>query len=346
MKLLEAYDLKNLKLKNRIVLPPMDLYCSDENGYVNKKHKYHYVSRAIGGVGLIIVEATGILPNGRITDNCLGIWNDDQIAGLKEIVDDCHELSDAKVAIQINHAGRKCTATSHGVDHTLAPSPITFDETYRTPKEITKEEINEVIRAFGAAAKRAYDAGFDALEVHGAHGYLISEFLSPVTNKRTDEYGGSTQNRARLLKEVLEEVKKMWGNDRPISLRVSASDYLEDGMTPDEMVKIINMIKEYVDIVHVSSGGVALAPIKAFPGYQVPFASKIKEECNIPTIAVGLITDPLLVEEILNNKRADLVALGRESFRNPYWVNNVAFKKQTPDYVYPEIYEEAYRYRK
>lgn len=345
MELLNRYQIKNLELKNRIVLPPMDMYSSDDQGYVHNTHLYHYVSRAIGGVGLIIVEATAITPAGRITDNCLGIWSDEHVNGLKEIVDECHQYG-AKVGIQINHAGRKCTATSLGTDKIYAPSHLAFNSSYRLPEELAKTEIQSIIKEFGAAAKRADQAGYDLLEIHGAHGYLISEFLSPLTNKRSDEYGGSLENRTRFLKEVLAEVKMNWTEEKPISLRVSANDYLPEGMQPEDMVKIINQVKGDIDIVHVSSGGVAEAPIKAFPGYQVPLSEVIKKGCDMPTITVGLITESIQVEEILKNKRADLVAIGRGLFRNPYWVNQVAYDNRIDDHEYPEFYQEAYKLRR
>ncbi len=344
MKLFKEFKIKNMTLRNRIVLPPMDMYSADLEGNANDIHFNHYVSRAIGGTGLIIVEATAITPNGRISDKCLGIWNEEQQAGLTKIVKACQQHG-AKIALQINHAGRKCTANGNDKNYTVAPSPIAFDENYRTPKEITKVQIKEAAEQFKAAAGRAAAAGFDALEIHGAHGYLISEFLSPLTNKRTDEYGGSLENRTRFLIEVLEAIKTVWPAEKPIIVRVSATDHLAEGMQPADMVKIINLIKSYIDVVHVSSGGVALAPIDLYPGYQVKYAEMIKKECQIPTIAVGLIKTPELVEEILGNDRADLVAMGRELFRNPSWVIQTAYANNI-DYAYPEFLKEAFKKKK
>lgn len=341
MEMFKPYVLKDMVLKNRIVLPPMDNYCADNEGNVNDTHFNHYVSRAMGGVGFIIVEATAISQNGRISDNCLGIWDDSKVPGLKSIAEGCQKYG-SKVAIQINHAGRKCTANGDDKEYTLAPSAIAFDETYRVPKEITKEQIKEVVIQFGQAARRADEAGYDALEIHGAHGYLISEFLSPLTNKRTDEYGGSLENRARFLIEVIDEIKANWPESKPLLIRVSATDHLPDGMQVEDMVKIINMIKDKIDMVHVSTGGVALANIKLYPGYQVKYAEIIKKECNIPTIAVGLIRTQELVNEILGNERADLVALGRELARNPFFVVQTAWENKI-DYDYPSIYAHAFR---
>lgn len=338
MKTFEEYKLKNLYLKNRIVMPPMDMYSADESGKANEFHYNHYITRAIGGVGFIIVESTAVIPNGRISDNDLGIWDDEHIGELSNIVNSVKKYG-AAIAIQLNHGGRKYVGNSGEV---LAPSAIAFDENSKTPRELTKSEIKEIILAFKAAAIRANKAGFDAIEIHGAHGYLIDEFLSPLSNIRTDEYGGDTKNRTRFLKEILEAVSEVWPKEKAISLRVSAEDYKAGGITGDEMVKIIDIVKPYIDIVHVSSGGLVPADIKAYPGYQIKLAELIKTHCKIPTIAVGLILDVNMVEEILSNKRADLVALGRELLRNPYWVLNTARNKQV-NIKFPIQYERAYK---
>lgn len=330
------YTIKNMTLKNRIVMPPMCMYSSDESGKVKDFHFVHYVDRAIGGAGLIIMEATAVVPNGRITENDLGIWGDGHFVGLKRVVDVCHDHG-AKMAIQLAHAGRKSEVKNEPI---VAPSAIRFDETYAVPKELTVEEINEITEKFKEGALRAHKIGFDAIEIHGAHGYLIHEFLSPVTNKRTDSYGGCFENRVRFLREILQKIKEVWPSEKPIILRVSASDYIEDGINIDEMVKVINAIKDDVDMIHVSSGGIQTVPIKAYPGYQVQFAEAIKKQCNIPTIAVGLIVNLEQVEEILNANRADLVALGRELLRNPYWVLDNA-RKRGEDYKWPKQYARA-----
>lgn len=333
----EEYTIKNMKLKNRIVMSPMCMYSSDEKGKAKDFHFAHYVNRAIGGVGLIIMEATAVVPNGRISPNDLGIWSNSQFVSLKRVVDVCHE-NGAKVAIQLAHAGRKSEVKDEPI---YAPSPIRFDETYPTPHELTITEIREVINKFKEASQRANNIGFDAIEIHGAHGYLIHEFLSPITNKRSDIYGGSLENRVRFLKEILEEIKTVWPDEKPIILRVSASDYTECGIDIDEMISIINLIKDYVDVVDVSSGGLVPVPINSYPGYQINFAERIKKECKIPTIAVGLITKAEQVEEILNNNRADLVALGRELLRNPYFVLKTA-KDYRVEIDFPEQYDRAF----
>ncbi|WP_032122296.1 NADPH dehydrogenase NamA [Clostridium amazonitimonense] len=338
MKIFESYKLKDIEFKNRIVLPPMCMYGTDQEGLAKIFHFIHYTERAIGGVGLIILEATAVTPNGRISSKDLGIWSDNHIETLKTIVESGQKYG-SKMAIQLAHAGRKCEAEA---DYIVAPSAIAFSENYREPKELSKEEIKELVKIFKDAAIRADKAGFDMIELHGAHGYLINEFLSPLTNKREDEYGGSTENRVRFLKEILEEINKVWPSNKPIGLRVSASDYAEGGVDINEMVKIIDMIKDKVDIIHVSSGAVVPTPIKTYPGYQIKFAEEIKHRCNIPTIAVGLIENPDMVEEILQNNRADMVALGRELLRNPYWVLQTAYEKGI-NMEFPEQYIRAFK---
>ncbi|HEX3018334.1 MAG TPA: NADPH dehydrogenase NamA [Caproicibacter sp.] len=337
MKLFEEFQLKSMKLKNRIVLPPMCMYQATQDGFPTLFHICHYATRALGGAGLIIVESTGVTPEGRITDRDLGIWNDSQIDGLKRIVDSCHKYG-TKVALQINHAGRKSTVSKGPC---LAPSPIRFNDDYRDPVEMTEQEIGRVTAAFGEAAKRANAAGFDAIEIHSAHGYLLHEFLSPITNKRTDSYGGSLENRVRFLRGVLSSVHENWPAEKPVWLRVSACDYEDSGIDGAMMVQIINEIRSQVDLVHVSSGGLLPSKIKDYPGYQVALAEQIRKECGMPTIAVGLITNEEMAEEILQNNRADLVALGRELLRNPYWPVDTAVKHGIDGYV-PDSYRRAF----
>lgn len=338
MNTFKNYTLKNTNLKNRIVMPPMCMYSSDETGMANDFHYTHYVSRAIGAVGLIILESTGVVENGRTTDNDLGIWDDTHIDGLKKIVNGVKKYG-SKIAIQLNHGGRKYTGTA---SQAVAPSAVKFDERSTLPKELTRDDIKEIVLNFKEAAKRADKAGFDAIEIHGAHGYLIHQFLSPLSNLRKDEYGGDIKNRIRFLKEILEAVTEVWPKEKAILLRVSAYDYKEGGITLNDMIEIINEIKEYIDIVHVSTGGLIPVEINAYPGYQVNYSSIIKEKCNIPTIAVGLITDINMAEEIISNGRADLVAVGRELLRNPYFVLNEA-KSRNIDFDYPEQYKGAFK---
>lgn len=336
-KLFSNYRIKDLELRNRIVMAPMCMYSADDDGKAKEWHELHYASRAVGGVGLIIQEATAVESRGRISSNDLGIWDDSQIEGLKKIVDTCRKYG-AKIGIQLGHAGRKCEAESERI---IAPSPVAFSDEYRVPNEMTKSEINEVIKAFQNAAERCVEIGYDIIEIHGAHGYLINEFLSPLTNNRTDEYGGSKENRARFLKEVVQAVRNVWSVEKPLLLRVSAEDYAEEGNHPEDLADLINLVKgEGVDLINVSSGGVVSIVPKAFQGYQVKFAEIIKEKTNLPVVAGGLIIEPHMAEEILQNERADLIYFGRVLLRNPYWslhadneLSNIA--------IWPKQYERA-----
>lgn len=334
---LEKYDIKNLDLRNRIVMAPMCMYSADEKGHVNNFHVNHYGSRALGGTGLIIVEATAVTPNGRISSNDLGIWSDDHIKGLASLAKEVHGY-DGKIGIQLAHAGRKSRSNDEFI---VAPSSIALDENSRTPVELSKEDIQSIVANFRDASIRADKAGFDLIEVHGAHGYLIHEFLSPITNKRTDEYGGSLKNRVRFLKEILVAVSEVWPKDKPIFLRVSADDYDSEGIDKYMMADIVNEVKDYIDVLHVSTGGLVTRKIDLYPGYQITHSEYLREKCNIPTIAVGLITEEDQIEEIIKNNRADMVALGRELLRNPYFVNNIAIRHGIN--FNPKQYKEAYK---
>lgn len=336
-KIFESIRIKDIEFKNRIVMPPMCMYSSDDSGYANDWHFIHYATRAIGGTGLIIVEATGVERRGRISDKDLGIWDDSHIVGLAKIVTLCKKYG-ARIGIQLGHAGRKCEVESEEI---IAPSPIAYSSRYKVPRKMTKEDIDDVINAFKEGARRADEAGFDLIEIHAAHGYLINEFLSPLSNKRADEYGGSLENRARFLKEILREVRKAWPENKLICVRVSAEDYVEEGNHPEDLANILNLVKdEGVDLVNVSSGAVVPAMIKAFPGYQVKFAEVIKRETNLPVIAGGLISEAEMAEEIVANNRADMVFLGRELLRNPYWPLEAA-KKLNHEIDWPLQYERS-----
>ncbi|TFD92213.1 NADPH dehydrogenase NamA [Jeotgalibacillus sp. R-1-5s-1] len=322
--LFSKYQLGNIELKNRIVMAPMCMYSShNRDGKVENFHKTHYVSRAAGQVGLIMLEATAVTPQGRISNEDLGIWSDDHVEGLKELVSMIQEQG-SKTAIQLAHAGRKTMADGDAI----APSAIAFNDKMKTPLEMTQDKIKETIQAFKDGARRSREAGFDVIELHGAHGYLINEFLSPLSNKRTDTYGGSAENRYRFLREMIEAVKEEWNG--PLLVRVSASDWKEEGLTPEDYVTFGKWMKEQgVDLIDVSSGAVVPAAIHAYPGYQVPMAETIKHGADIPTGAVGLITSGLQAEEILQNNRADLVFLARELLRDPYWPRTAALELDT-----------------
>lgn len=333
-KLYSPYQLKNLTLKNRIVMPPMCMYSAAGDGKANDWHYIHYATRAIGGTGLILLEATGVESRGRITNRDLGIWEDAQIEGLGKIVEACHRYG-TKVGIQLGHAGRKSEVEE---EPCIAPSAIPFNSDYRLPAEMTKKDIQTVVTAFREAALRAERAGFDTIEIHGAHGYLISEFLSPLTNTRTDEYGGSEENRCRFLKDILQEVTAVWSKEKPVIVRVSAEDYGEGGNHAADLARMLQTLKNRgIDLVNVSSGGVVDVPVKAYPGYQTPFAETIRKETKIPVITGGLITSPVMAEEILQNERADLVFVGRELLRNPYWALRSA-KEIRDEVEWPEAY--------
>ncbi|AIM15530.1 NADPH dehydrogenase NamA [Neobacillus sedimentimangrovi] len=335
-KLFTPYTIKGVTLKNRIVMAPMCMYSShNEDGHIQNWHRTHYTTRAVGQVGLIIVEATAVTPQGRISPQDLGIWSDDHIKGLQELTGLVKEHG-AKIGIQLAHAGRKAELEGE----IIAPSAIRFNEKSKLPKEMTKADIEETIAAFKKGAERAAKAGFDIIEIHGAHGYLINEFLSPLTNKRTDEYGGSAENRYRFLREVIEAVKTVW--DGPLLVRVSAHDYHEDGLKPEDYITFAKWMKEQgVDLIDVSSGAVVPAKINVYPGYQVKYAETIKNGANIPTGAVGLITTAIQAEEILQNERADLVFLARELLRDPYWPRRAA-KELGEEIIGPKQYERGW----
>ncbi|WP_421379424.1 NADPH dehydrogenase NamA [Bacillus salacetis] len=320
-KLFEPYKIKDITLKNRIVMAPMCMYSShNEDGKVENWHRTHYTSRAVGGVGLIIQEATAVTPQGRISPQDLGIWSDDHIDGLSELVSLMKEQG-AHAGIQLAHAGRKAVLEGD----IIAPSAIPFNEKMKTPQEMSQKDITETIQAFKKGAERAKKAGYDLIEIHAAHGYLINEFLSPLSNKRSDEYGGSAENRYRFLREIIDEINTVWNG--PLFVRVSAKDYTEGGLDAEDYAIFASWMKEQgVDLIDVSSGAVVPAKIDVYPGYQVKLSETIRSKADIPTGAVGLITTGIQAEEILQNERADLILLARELLRNPYWPRTAAIE--------------------
>ncbi|WP_428909021.1 NADPH dehydrogenase NamA [Niallia sp. Krafla_26] len=318
-KLFSPLTIKNVTLNNRIVMSPMCMYsCEKEDGMVTPWHFTHYVSRAVGGVGLIIQEATAVTPQGRISQRDLGIWDDVHIEGLKKLTNEIKE-NGAVPGIQLGHAGRKAEIEGD----IIAPSAIAFNEHSKVPNEMSVAQIQETIQAFKTAAERAKEAGYEVIELHGAHGYLINQFLSPLCNQRQDEYGGNATNRYRFLQEIIEAVKPVWNG--PLFVRVSANEYHQDGLTADDYITYCTLMKEQgVDLIDVSSGGVVQARINIYPGYQVPLSEKIKHGSDIPTGAVGLITSGLQAEEIIQSERADLVFIARALLRDPYWPRSAA----------------------
>lgn len=318
--LFSRYKIRNVELKNRIVMSPMCMYsCLQKDGKITPFHLVHYTTRAVGGAGLIMIEATSVTEQGRISEQDVGIWEDDHITGLHQLVESIHN-SGSKAAIQLAHAGRKANVEGP----TIAPSAIAFND-MKTPEAMTISQIHETIKAFVQGAERAIEAGFDILEIHAAHGYLIHEFLSPLSNKREDEYGRDAAGRYRFLSEVVSEIRSIW--EGPLFVRISASDYHEEGLNIIDYVQISAKLKEQgVDLMDCSSGALVPAAIHTYPGYQVPFADKIRNEVQIATGAVGLITHAIQADEILQSGRADLIFLARELLRNPYWPRTAAIE--------------------
>nr|WGD61550.1 NADPH dehydrogenase NamA [Bacillus velezensis] len=327
---------KDVTIKNRIVMAPMCMYSSHEkDGKLQPFHMAHYISRAIGQVGLIIVEATAVNPQGRISDQDLGIWSDDHIEGFAKLTEQV-KAQGSKIGIQLAHAGRKAELEGD----IYAPSAIPFDEQSKTPAEMTTEQIKETIQEFKQAAARAKEAGFDIIELHAAHGYLMHEFLSPLSNHRTDEYGGSHENRYRFLGETIEAVKEVW--DGSLFVRISASDYTDKGLDIADHIGFAKWMKEQgVDLIDCSSGALVQADINVFPGYQVSFAEKIREQAEIATGAVGLITTGTMAEEILQNNRADLIFVARELLRDPHFARSAA-KQLNTEIPSPIQYDRAW----
>lgn len=319
MEIFKAGQIHNLTLRNKIMMAPMCMYESDASGVVKPFHMAHYVARGYGGVGLVIQEATAVLKNGRISANDLGIWADEQVEGLKNLVSFVH-TSGAKMGIQLGHAGRKCGVQNERI---VAPSALAFSERYATPVALDTTEIELIIKAFGNAARRAIVAGYDYIEVHAAHGYLLNQFLSPLTNKRTDDYGGSLTNRVRFLKEILLEIRQYWSG--PLAVRVSAEEYHEDGHHPIDTVKVLEEVRDLIDIVNVSSGGVVPVVPPVYPGYQIPFAKVIKE-AGFKVIGGGLLEGVPMMNQLLKEKQVDFIYLGRELLLNPYFVIKEAKK--------------------
>ena len=328
--LFSPLQIKNITLKNRIVVSPMCQY-SGEDGFANDWHLVHLGSRAVGGAALVIQEATAVSPEGRISTVDLGIWKDEHIPTLKRITQFIHDY-DALAGIQLAHAGRKASFGSpfttkgqldkeNGGWQTLAPSAIPFNETDYVPEALSLEGIQKVVEDFKTAAKRSLDTGYDVIELHAAHGYLIHQFLSPLSNVRADEYGGTFENRIRLLLEIVSAVQETWPSENPLFVRISATDWADGGWTPEESVKLSAILKDKgVDLVDTSSGGLTLEQkIPLSPGYQVPFADKIKQETGSLTGAVGLITAAHQAEDILTSGQADLIFLARELLRDPYF---------------------------
>ncbi len=328
-KLFDQIAIRGVEAKNRIWVSPMCQY-SATDGVVGDWHLVHLGSLATGGAGLIVAEATGVVPEGRISIGCPGLYTDSQVIAWRRIVDFVHTQG-TKISIQLAHAGRKAGTALPWSDHRMAtseeggwqavaPSAIAF-EGYPEPRALSADEIHALVKAWGAAAKNAVKAGFDAVEIHAAHGYLLHEFYSPISNTRDDEYGGSYENRTRFLKEVVTEVRRAIPESMPLMVRISASDWVDGGWTIEESVALANELQTLgVDLLDVSSGGnVSAAPIVVGPGYQVHFAQAVKSGSTIVTSAVGMITDAHQANEIVESGKSDIVMMAREFLRDPRW---------------------------
>jgi 2,4-dienoyl-CoA reductase-like NADH-dependent reductase (Old Yellow Enzyme family) len=334
--LFSPLQIGSLTLTNRIVVSPMCEY-SCEDGFANDWHLVHLGSRAVGGAGLVFTEATAVTPEGRISPQDLGLWKDEHIAPLARITTFLHGQG-VRAGIQLAHAGRKASTyrpwsgegvvapEAGGWPNVLAPSPIPFSASYPQPRELEHAGLAAICQAFRDAAIRAGNAGFDVIEIHAAHGYLLHEFLSPISNRRSDEYGGSFENRARLLLEVVDAIRAVWSRERPLFVRISATDWMEQSHPEGawdlpQSIRLAGLLRERgVDLVDVSSGGNVLgAAIPTGPGYQTPFSEAIRARAGILTGSVGQITDPAQAAQIVRNGQADLIFIARQFLRDPYW---------------------------
>jgi 2,4-dienoyl-CoA reductase-like NADH-dependent reductase (Old Yellow Enzyme family) len=340
--LFDSLTIRDLTFANRVFVSPMCQYSSDD-GYANDWHFVHLGSRAVGGAGLVMTEATAVRAEGRISPQDLGIWADGHSEMLTRIVSFIHEQGSI-AGMQLAHAGRKASTrrpwegagavseSAGGWTKVVAPSALPFAETYPMPQALTSDGIQEVVAAFAAAARRACQAGFRVIEIHAAHGYLIHEFLSPLSNRREDNYGGSFENRTRLCREVVTSVRTEWPKELPLFVRISATDWVEGGWDIDQSVKLAEELKKIgVDLIDCSSGGnVPHAQIPVGAGYQTVFAERIRRQTGIMTGAVGLITSPVQAEHIIRTEQADAVIMAREFLRDPYWPLRAARELEQP----------------
>jgi 2,4-dienoyl-CoA reductase-like NADH-dependent reductase (Old Yellow Enzyme family) len=330
-RLFDPVAIRGVELANRVFVSPMCEYSSTD-GFANEWHLVHLGSRAVGAAGLVLTEATAVVPEGRISPQDLGIWSDEHVEALAPIVRFIHRQGSV-AGMQLAHAGRKASTrrpwegsgtvpeSAGGWRKVVAPSALAFAEHYPQPQALTAEGIQEVVAAFASAARRACEAGFRVVEIHAAHGYLLHQFLSPLSNRRQDAYGGGFENRTRLLREVVAAVRSSWPERAPLFVRLSATDWLEGGWDLEQSIELARLLREEgVDLVDCSSGGLApQAKVPVAPGYQTPFAERIRREACIRTGAVGMITSPAQAEHIVATGQADAVLLARELLRDPYW---------------------------
>lgn len=351
--LFTPFKIRSLELKNRIVTSPMCQY-SSEDGFANDWHLVHLGARAVGGSSLVMSEATAVSPEGRISPYDLGIWKDAHIDGLRRITTFVKQQG-AIPGIQLAHAGRKGShlqpwngggqlTAAQGGWQSIAPSDVPFSPHETAPLALSTGEIERLVADFKAAAKRALEAGFKVIEIHAAHGYLIHEFLSPLSNRRTDEWGGTFENRVRFLLQLVQTIRKEWPQDYPLFVRISATDWVDGGWTVEDSIQLAGILKTAgIDLIDCSSGGnVHQAPIPAAPSYQVPFAEAIRRGAGIPTGAVGIIVTAEQAEGIIASGKADLVFLARELLRDPYFPLRAA-GQLGHDASWPVQYERAKR---
>ncbi|MBL8134577.1 MAG: NADH:flavin oxidoreductase/NADH oxidase [Anaerolineae bacterium] len=348
--LFSPLTLRGVTFRNRIGVSPMCQY-SSADGFTAEWHLVHLGARAAGGAGLVIIEATAVEARGRISPHDLGIWQDDHLYGLAKIARFVQSQG-AAAGIQIAHAGRKAGTARpweggkpvplhQGGWVPVGPGDVPFSDGYYKPHALTAEEVQQVCKAFVAGARRVQAAGFDVIEVHAAHGYLLHSFLSPLTNLRTDDYGGSLENRARLLLEIVRAVRAFW--EKPLFVRISATDWVEGGWTVEDSVRLGGLLKDAgVDLVDCSSGGaIPGVQIPTAPGYQVPLAQRVREDAALATAAVGLITEPAQADAIIKGRQADMVLIGRAMLRDPHWAVNAAKALDQP-IPFAQPYHRAY----
>lgn len=347
--LFEPLTIRSTTFENRIFLSPMCMY-SAVDGQPGAWHRVHYGARAAGGFGLVMLEATSVVPEGRISVQDLGWWNDDHTREYSRIADFCH-LQGSRIGVQLAHAGRKGSTWPGLPDFPPGAQPVSRGgfipvgvggepfPRLAEPRGLTTEETADIPARFAEAAVRARSAGFDVVEVHAAHGYLLHQFLSPLTNHRSDRYGGSFENRIRLTSDVVRAVRRVWPKEKPLFLRISATDWIEGGWSLEESIALVQVVKDLgVDVVDVSSGGNIPTPIPAEPNYQVPFASAIRKATGVPTTAVGLITEPAQAESILTEGQADAVMIGRAALREPTWPARAAAALGAESPLAPQYY--------
>ncbi len=333
--LLDPFQLEDLSLKNRVMMSPMCQYSVwAQDGAPNEWHYVHYISRAVGGAGLIMIEMTDVVPDGRITVHDLGIWDDAQIPAFRRIIDQVHSYG-SKIGIQIAHAGRKAESPELRPE---APSAIAFSDRYRVPHALTTDEVKRLVEAFAEGARRAIESGVDTLELHGAHGYLIHQFMSPLSNKRDDIYGDPT----RFGVEVIQAVKARMPSGMPLMMRLSATEYTDAGYQFEDLIKMARVFKEHgVDLFDVSTGGNAVVRIKDYPGYQVGYAAELKRQLAVPVAAVGRLESFDMADSVIERGDADLVAIARGMLKDAYWTNSAALHLQKTVQV-PEEYFRAF----